>query len=170
MKNRNKPQTYGSNTKVAKKEPNIIFYIILMVIFIGTTVLLSRITASDAVITIAEQDIPVRTLSGVLSSIANVCLIFMVVFYRKLGFYTALIVLGTQFPIMFIRIFIHGNVAAISGLFTNLVTLIAIILIYRRNSKIEEYQIYELEYIIRQQKHSDRLFELDAEIINIRVT
>ncbi|MBO4414800.1 MAG: HD domain-containing protein, partial [Lachnospiraceae bacterium] len=160
-KKKNKKQT-SANIRMNQKEPSLVFYFILIALNLIATVLVSRVSASNEVIRIGNGAIPVRTISGVISSVANICLIFLVVFHNKLGFITALIIQGIQLPIMIVNIVAHNNLTAISGIFTNLFTVVAIVLIYQRNKKIDEYQIYELEYVVRQQKFSERLFEQTA--------
>ncbi|MCR5324725.1 MAG: HD-GYP domain-containing protein [Lachnospiraceae bacterium] len=146
-----------------RKEPSLVFYFVLLVLYLITYVVLSKASASDEVIELSSgSKVPLRSITGVLSSLANICLIFLVVFHKKLGFITSLILIGAQFPILFVKIAMTHNAALVQGLFTGLITLIAIVLIYQRNKKLEEYQVYELEYVIRQQKFSEKLFDQTA--------
>ena len=105
-------------------------FILLILLYVLATVVLIRVTRMGGEITIAGNVIQLRDLAGVFSSLANLCVILLVVIYRTPGFITGLAILITQFPVVFIDIIRKHNFDAISGFFTNFLTIIVIILIY----------------------------------------
>ncbi len=107
-------------------------------------------------------DMPISSLTGVVSSIANLCVILMVVFHRKLGFVTAIVIQAVQFPAMIITFMKSGNTASLPGIFSTSFTIFACVLIYRRNKMIGVYQREEVEHLIEKQRASKRLFEQTA--------
>ena len=80
-------------------------------------------------------------LTGVLSYFSNVCMIFLVVFYRKLGFIVSTIVLLIQIPPLMISMTQAGNIDNISGLFSSLFTILVTTIIYLNARRIEKYQM-----------------------------
>ncbi len=145
-----------------KKEPHIIVFFLLLALYFAATFFLIRARQTDGAIMLAGGAVPFQVFTGVFSSIANICIIFLVVYYKNLGFYTSLVLLLTQFPIMVIQFFRNNNLAGIPGAFTNILTIIAIILIYGRSKTIEEYQKFEVDNLKARQKFSVTLFEQTA--------
>lgn len=76
----------------------------------------------------------------------------MVIFYGKLGFLTAVILLMTQFPMLIINIIRQTSLVSLPGTFTNILSLLTITCIYINNEKIRKYQDR-----IRNQAVTDRL-------------
>ncbi|MBR4781595.1 MAG: HD-GYP domain-containing protein [Lachnospiraceae bacterium] len=141
----------------------LFFMVILLVLYLVVTVLLHKtIGVNDKFISIFGGKLPYSGFTGVLSSLANIFIIFMVVFYDKKGLITALILLLVQLPGMLLQFLASHNLSSLPGAFNNLLTLVAIILIYQRNKQIKKFQNAELEYLITQQRFSQRLFEQTA--------
>lgn len=114
--------------------------IFLILIFIGGSILTTAAGRSQELIMIEGKPLPVSTFAGVFSTLGNMCVIFMVVYYKKLGFITSMILLATQVPGFYINVFRNGNYTSIPGMFTGLLTVIACIIIFLNNRKIENYQ------------------------------
>ena len=127
-------------------------YILIIVLYIATTVLLAAISNSESTLNLFGNPVPLKTLAGVLSSLANICIILLVVFYKKIGFITALVILGTQFPMLIRKIFVLHVYGSIPGIFTNIFTLIAAVIIFVSDVKLAKYQKG-----IRKQAITDRL-------------
>ncbi|MBR2676171.1 MAG: EAL domain-containing protein [Solobacterium sp.] len=113
---------------------------VLLAIYAIASVFVIQTSRSEGFILISGNQIPLRMLTGALSSVANLAIILIVVYFGRLGFIIALVILLVQFPIILMGIVREHIFNNISGLFTNIVTLFAIILIYKRNSSIEKYQ------------------------------
>ncbi len=144
------------------KRSHKIWFAILILLFITASYLLTIISRSQAEIVLLGNKVPVSIFTGVLSSLANICLVIVVVMFRKPGFVTALVLQLAQMPIMIISLITRNNVSAIPGLCGNIFSIMMFVIIYRRNRKIERYQTVEFEHLKERQKFSQRLFEQTA--------
>ena len=144
------------------REPSWIFFILLLLLYLVTSFVITRISRSDLMIPVLGGVIPLSACTGVLSSLANICVIFMVVFFKRTGFITSLVLLCMQYPVMLYNLFFRHNLSALPGVFSNLLTVIAVCLIYSSNRKIEGYRKVEYDYLREQQKTSMNLFEQTA--------
>jgi len=115
-------------------------YFLLLLVYILATMFLGKSVDLDSTIHLLGKEVPYTVFNGIFSSLANVCIIFIVVFFHKAGFITAMIIMALQMPMLFRNIFIVRSTASIPGLFTNLFTIIACIVINANTRKIEQYQ------------------------------
>ncbi len=145
--------------KNERREPSKILYVILVVIYLLLNVVVVMVARSKQVVTVNGNTIPMSAYTGVVSSITNFCLIFIVVFFRKMGFITSLVLLLMQYPMILVSIIIRHQTGSIPGLFTNTFTIVAIILIYNRTLAIDKYQEKEMEVLKREQMTARNLFE-----------
>ena len=143
-------------------EPPLIGYIILVALYVAAAFVVSRVSRSVEVIHIGQGMIPFSAFAGVLSSLSNICIMLLIAFYYSRGFHTALILMALQLPIMFNGIILNGNLGSLPGFFGHLFTLIAIILLNRRNKQIERYREEEVVRLKEQHQASQRLFEQTA--------
>lgn len=141
--------------------PKAGYFVIIVLYFI-----MSRITGvlsnSQEVILMGNQMIPFSSLAGAFSSFSSMLMIFLVVFYGHIGFYTATAIILYRLFILINVIFVSHNFPTIPGIFTNFVTFLAIALIQRRNNRIDKFKESELSHLKEQQKFSQRLFEQTA--------
>lgn len=154
------------NALSARKEAPKIWFFVLLIIYIFTSVVINRLAHSNNIIRVGNQVLPFTAFAGVLSSLGNLSIISLVVVYRKKGFYTALIILLSQFPLLLIQMMRHHNIAILPGIFGNILTSFAVLMLYLYNVKIEKYQIR-----LRDQAVTDRLTGLPnrfacSELIN----
>ena len=152
----------AAGNKNAGKVIGIIEYALLLAFYFSATALTSLVARDPGTVTVMGAEMRVSTFTGVLSSLGNISMIFLVVILDKLGFITALVILVGQFPIIMITIMRTGNYGSVPGLFSNFFTIIAIIIIYSRNKSIKKYQQTEIDHIKEQQMLSQRLFEQTA--------
>jgi len=145
-----------------RKEFPIISYIFLLVLYIVTQFLVSVVARSQSILNINGYMVPVSVLVGAFSSLSNICIILLAVFFKKLGFITSVAMILIQAPILSYAIFVLHTFSSISGIFANLLALLAIIVIYRRNLKIDEYRYAEMKHLTDKQEASGRLFEQTA--------
>ncbi len=145
---------------IGNKVPWSAFVLLLLLYFIGS--FFTRFVASNpGVINITllngdVRSVPFSSFAGVLTSLSNLALMFLVILFRKPGYLTSLIILvGYQFPTMIIQFVRAGNTSVVAGLFTNLFTLIAITVIYFMNRKNQRFQAR-----ITSQAVTDRLTNL----------
>ena len=95
---------------------------------------------ADGIIMLGATAIPLSAFSGVFSAFANLCLILMVVLYRKVGAYVAVLLAAVQFPKQILAIIAMHNLASMPGLIMNFVTIVSIIIIYLGQNRIENEQ------------------------------
>ena len=134
-------------------------FAVLLLLYVAVAVITPGLSSSQEMIEIGKARLPVSALTGVVSSLSNICIILLVLFYGKTGFLVSLPMLLIQFPVMFRNIIIEGNMGSFPGFFTNLLTLVAIIIIHTRNRRIREYQQDEVNQLTERQQLAQRLFE-----------
>ena len=127
------------NISVRKELPEHV-YILHLILYVVGNVVVNSVANSSKVFFFAQKPLPISSFAGVFSSIGNLCIISLVILFRKKGFITSLILLLLQFPLILMSILKSQTLASVSGMFTNVLTLIAIIAIYLNNVKIEKYQ------------------------------
>ena len=147
--NKHKPQGY-------------IGFAVLLILYIAVAVVTPIVSRSGEMLVIGQFQIPVATFTGVLSSLANICIICLAVFYKTPGFVTAMTALLLQVPVWARNVVFSRNMAGIPGLFSGLLTVTAIILIRSRDKRIDQYQQEKLKQLTEQQKQAERLFEQTA--------
>ncbi len=124
-------------------------FVLLILLYILASVTLSRVTRMGGEIMFLGYPFSLRSAAGIFSSLANLCVILLVVVYRKVGFITGLIVLIGQAPVMMIQIFVFHNYNAIPGVFTNALTVIAIIIIEINHKRVDRFQKTVLEQAVK---------------------
>ena len=134
-------------------------FVVLLLLYAVVAVFTPGLSSSQEKIVIGNGQLPVSALTGAVSSLSNICIILLVLFYGKTGFIIAVPLLLIQFPVMFKNIIIEGNLGSFPGFFTNLLTLVAIIIIYNRNRRIRGYQQDEVKQLTERQQLAQRLFE-----------
>ena len=122
-----------------RKMPKSLF-VVLLFLYAGATVLTLQMAFGNGTITLFDNILPMSIFAGVFTSMGNMCLIVLVILYKKTGFITALILLAFQFPSISISFFVRRNPNSLPGLFMNLLTIITIIVIYFSNAKVERFQ------------------------------
>ena len=83
---------------------------------------------------------PVTAITGIFSGLANICLILLVFFFGKVGFITSLAILLVQFPIFLFNLSKSHNMGSLSGIFIDLLSILAMTIIYINKSRMEKYQ------------------------------
>lgn len=141
---------------------DVLGLIVLVIIYMCASLATTIVSRSPGSISVMGGELRLAQFAGIISSFANIVLIFMVISFKKVGFIVGLITLIGQFPMILITIARVGNLGSVPGLFNNIFTIVAIIIIYRRSKKIDKYQEAEIKYLQEQQKLSTRLFEQTA--------
>ncbi len=149
-------------TKKEFKPLSYIGFAVLLILYAAVAIFTPRVSQSQEMWTIGQARLPVSALTGVLSSMGNLCLICLVVFYHRLGFIVTMAILAVQMPIMISHAVVGHNLASVPGLFINLLTIIASVLIRSRDKQIIRYRADEMNHLKQQQQTSQRLFEQTA--------
>ncbi len=144
--------------------PKIGFYILIVLYFIVARTT-SHFAASTEIIKVGSYYIPLSSFAGAYASLASVFVIFLVVFYGRIGFYASVIIILIRMPVLIRDIFFLHNIPSIPGIFTTLVTLLAIVLIQRRNNRIDSLKESEITHLKEQQKFAQNLFEQTAKAL-----
>ncbi len=128
------------NSLSPKSNATLTGYLVLLVLYIATTIIVTTTARATSEINIGSNSLSVNTFAGVFSALSNICIIFMVVYYGKRGFHTAIIALLIQIPMILIGVIRRNNLSSLPGLFTDIFTLIAVIALYVNNDKMDKYQ------------------------------
>ena len=115
-------------------------FIVLLVIYVVLSVFTIKLSRSEEIFFFMDSPIPARSFAGAFSNVANLSLILLVVFYGKVGFAVAMMILAVQFPTLMIQIFLRHVYSSIPGLFSNVVAIVASLLVFFKNRSIEKYQ------------------------------
>lgn len=141
--NQNIKQKYTErviNRLSEQRQRPMIFFVIIVFLYITSTVLTSVTAGQSVTINLFGLTIPVYTFAGALSAISEICIIFMAFYYGKLGYFTAIVLQIIQFQSIIFGIVYNHNMTSIPGLFSSLLTIIAVTIIYFNNKRIDIYQ------------------------------
>lgn len=86
-------------TKANRKLTGYIGFAVFILLSVASIVIIPRISRSGEMLTIGNTQLPMSAFAGVVSAMANICIILMVVFYGKAGFIAALVLLPGRVPI-----------------------------------------------------------------------
>lgn len=114
------------------------FFLLLAIYLIGAYFV--RISSSSTrIVFLMGQPLPLRSLTGAFSSIFNLCIVLMVVIYKKPGLIVSLIALATQYVPIVIGL-IHGDATVITGFFVTSFIIVTVLLLYKYIAKMEKSQ------------------------------
>ena len=148
------------NAKKGKKISPL--FIALLILYVISTAYLLKVSRIVDTVDVFGTPVPLSMFTGVLSSFANMCLIIMVVYTDRIGFITALILVILNFPMNLMGMIMRRSATTLPGMFNNILVLVVIILINRRNKQLSDLQAIELDYAYARQKGAERLFEQTA--------
>ncbi|MBP5361889.1 MAG: EAL domain-containing protein [Ruminococcus sp.] len=129
---------------VRKKAP-LTGYILLIVFYIIGSITVSILARSKAEISLFGFPLPFYSFAGVCSVVSEICVLFMAFYYGKKGYFTALVLLIIQTPMVLMGVFVQHKLTSLPGIFGNLLTIIAITSAYINNLRVERFQ-KELRY------------------------
>ena len=139
--------TLHSITSVKRQVPKSGF-VLLLILYILAAVTLNRVTHSGGEIMLGSYPFALRSAAGIFSSLTNLCVILLVVHYRKVGFITGLVIIIGQIPMMLVQIIMQHHYDAIPGVFTNGLTIIAIVIININHNRVDRFQKEVLEQAV----------------------
>ena len=149
-------------SKDKRKLTGYIGFAVFILLYIASIVIIPRVSQSGEMLTIGNTQLPMSAFAGVMSTFANLCIILLVVFYRKTGFIAALVLLLGQIPIWARNLIVTRQMGSLPGIFSTLLTLIVIIEIRIWSRKVDQYQEEKVEHLTKQKAQSERLFEQTA--------
>ena len=89
-----------------KREYPKSLFILLLLLYAICYVNTVRVARSPDSVLIMGNDIPLATFAGVITSLANIFIISLVVFFGKVGYFTGLAIILGQFPMMMVNLII----------------------------------------------------------------
>ena len=125
---------------VRREAPASVF-ILLIILYIAASIVVSVVAGAKGIVLLAGNPIPIYAFAGVFSSLSNICVILLVVYCGKPGFFTSIAALLIQLSTVSVGIFMRHNFTSLPGVFVTLLTMIAISVIYVNNKKLEKNQI-----------------------------
>ena len=152
-------------TKDKRKWTGYIGFAVLVFLYLASIVIIPRVSQSGEIITIGNTQLPMSAFAGVMSTMANLCIILLVVFYRKPGFITALVLLLGQIPVWARNLIVTRQMGSLPGVFSAIMTLMVIIEIRVWSRKVDQFQQDKVDQLTKQKEQSQRLFEQTAQAL-----
>lgn len=140
---------------LSKKSASKAGYLVLILLYLTTVTVIGITAGSTKEVMIAGQPVPIYTFAGVLSALSNISVIFLAVYYGKVGIITSLVLLLGELPMILMGIIVRHNMTSLPGVFGNILAVIAVVFIYLNNKKISDY-----EHVLRKQAVTDMLTDL----------
>ncbi|MBR3307494.1 MAG: EAL domain-containing protein [Lachnospiraceae bacterium] len=121
--------------------PKSAYILILLLYFLASFIVSSSARSAGQMLNIMGQQVPATALMGVFSALSNICTIFLVVFFHKVGFITSLVLVCVQFPMIIMTILrAPEGINSAAGIFSNIFALTASFIIFLNDQRIEKYQ------------------------------
>lgn len=115
-------------------------FVVCIVVYLVATAIVSVSAASGDIINVFGNALPVYTFAGVFTSLANICILLLTMYFGKKGFAASLTFLIVQIPLITLNVIVKHNYTSLPGIFSNILTIIAIVIIYFSNKKIASVQ------------------------------
>ena len=139
------------NLSLNKEAPKSAF-ILLVLLYTITSFLTTRTSVMQGSMAIGDQMIRYNSFAGVFSMLGNICILCLVMLFRRVGYIVSMAAIILQFPLMIFNIFVRGNLHSLPGLFSSVLIIGAISIIHFSYRKILKYQ-----QSIREQAVTDRI-------------
>ena len=139
------------NLSLNKEAPKSAF-ILLVLLYAIASFLTTRTSVMQGSIAIGGQMISYNSFTGVFSMLGYICIICLVMLFRRVGYIVSMAAIILQFPLMIFNIFVRGNLHSLPGLFSSVLIIGAISIIHFTYRKILKYQ-----QSIREQAVTDRI-------------
>lgn len=139
------------NLSLNKEAPKSAF-ILLVLLYTITSVLTTRTSVMQGSMAIGDQMIKYNSFTGVFSMLGYICIICLVMLFRRVGYIVSMAAIILQFPLMIFNIFVRGNLNSLPGLFSSVLMIGAISIIHFTYRKVLNYQ-----QSIREQAVTDRI-------------
>lgn len=139
------------NLSLNKEAPKSAF-ILLVLLYAIASFLTTRTSVMQGSIAIGGQMISYNSFTGVFSMLGYICIICLVMLFRRVGYIVSMGAIILQSPLMIFNIFVRGNLHSLPGLFSSVLIIGAISIIHFTYRKILKYQ-----QSIREQAVTDRI-------------
>ena len=132
-------KTINSLDNSSSRAP-LFVYMMLMLMYLIAAYFVSTIGGSDKTVLVGDAQIPVTVFAGIYSSVANLCIILMLLFCGKPGLITSVALLVMQISVLLSNVFVRDNYNSISGLSASILTALVSYAIFKKNRKLDRYQ------------------------------
>lgn len=132
-----------------KQQASKSLYVLLIILYYVVSYLVRTTSSSEGIIPVGQAHIPVSVFAGVFSAISNISIIFLVVFFDRLGYITSLIMMTLQFPMMILTLVKSNSYMSIPGVFSNLLMMVAISILFVNNRKVRRFQKKLVEQAVK---------------------
>ena len=139
------------NLSLNKEAPKSAF-ILLVLLYAIASFLTTRTSVMQGSMAIGDQMIRYNSFAGVFSMLGYICIICLVMLFRRVGYIVSMAAIILQSPLMIFNIFVRGNLHSLPGLFSSVLIIGAISIIHFTYRKILKYQ-----QSIREQAVTDRI-------------
>lgn len=139
------------NLSLNKEAPKSAF-ILLVLLYAIASFLTTRTSVMQGSIAIGGQMISYNSFTGVFSMLGYICIICLVMLFRRVGYIVSMAAIILQSPLMIFNIFVRGNLHSLPGLFSSVLIIGAISIIHFNYKKVLNYQ-----QSIREQAVTDRI-------------
>ena len=139
------------NLSLNKEAPKSAF-ILLVLLYAIASFLTTRTSVMQGSIAIGGQMISYNSFTGVFSMLGYICIICLVMLFRRVGYIVSMAAIILQSPLLIFNIFVRGNLHSLPGLFSSVLIIGAISIIHFTYRKILKYQ-----QSIREQAVTDRI-------------
>ena len=139
------------NLSLNKEAPKSAF-ILLVLLYAIASFLTTRTSVMQGSIAIGDKMIRYNSFAGVFSMLGYICIICLVMLFRRVGYIVSMAAIILQSPLMIFNIFVRGNLHSLPGLFSSVLIIGAISIIHFTYRKILKYQ-----QSIREQAVTDRI-------------
>ena len=139
------------NLSLKKETPKSAFVLVMLLYAIATFLTISASRTQGSIV-VFDTPIAYSAFTGVFSMLSNICMICLVMLFRKVGYIVAMTLSLIQFPLMIVNVFVRKNASALPGLFMNVMLIGIISILYFSYRKVLNYQ-----QSIRDQAVTDRI-------------
>ena len=124
----------------ASKKISKVYYVLILLLYLTANYFTISTTRSEGFVNVFGNPVPLQNFTGIYSSLSSVCVFFLVILFRRLGFFTSLFLIFANLPMQIMSFFVRQSYNSLTGLFTTSVTLLAISIIFFNNRRIGKYQ------------------------------
>ena len=128
------------NSLSTRKKSPLWLFVLLIVVYVLTILAVRSLSMSSHYLHIGHARVSFHAFAGIFSSMSNLCVIFLTLYYKKKGYLTSLFLQLSQFFVTVMGMIRIHNFNSIPGIFNNLIAITAITIIYITNNKIDRFQ------------------------------
>ncbi|WP_051588817.1 HD-GYP domain-containing protein [Ruminococcus sp. NK3A76] len=129
MKEKKKPADSLIKLNSVRKDLSRLSILVPLVMYFVLTICTAFTVQSGKMIVIGDATMPMQSFAGVFTSLANIWLVVMVIYYKKPGFVLSMLFLLLNFVMLVFGIFVQKNLMNFTGVFTSVFTIMMLIIL-----------------------------------------